>query len=252
MAKSAVTCSCQIGTQAHLLPSASSIKTTIPIESQLPEPISATAAAPDLLRGLNTSASSLSTETRPFPTTYNKFAALSTEVQSSVPLPESAATTSKSEPSNASKIHIESESGSKIILDFDRKSLAIQESQVEDIKIDDRNLQVDLSETKLNVVANVLDNNTIESIIGEKVNCAIIRDLVLSSRDQLIEEQKTDPELGHIYRYLENPKDSSVNAAICWNWSCDFRLVEGLLFYAKYATSLGEMRVYIPPKSFKE
>ncbi|GFS55636.1 uncharacterized protein TNCV_131531 [Trichonephila clavipes] len=73
--------------------------------------------------------------------------------------------------------------GSKILLDFDRKSLAIQESQVEDIKIDDGNLRVDLSETKLNVVANVLDNNTIESIIGEKVNCAIIRNLVLSSRD---------------------------------------------------------------------
>ncbi|GFY09861.1 uncharacterized protein TNCV_3698231 [Trichonephila clavipes] len=136
--------------------------------------------------------------------------------------------------------------GSKIILDFDRKSLATQESQVEDIKVDDGNLRVDLSETKLNIVANVLDNNTIESIIGEKVNCAIIRDLVLSSRDQLIEEQKTDPELGHIYRYLENPEDSSVNAAICENWSRDFRLVEGLLFYAKYATSLGEMRVYIP------
>ncbi|GFW91451.1 uncharacterized protein TNCV_3376171 [Trichonephila clavipes] len=137
--------------------------------------------------------------------------------------------------------------GSKIILDFDWKSLAIQESQVEDIRIDDGNLRFDLSETKLSVVANVLDNNTIESIIGEKVNCAIIRDLVLSSRDQLIEEQKTDPELGHIYRYLENPEHSSVNAAICHNWSRDFRLVEGLLFYAKYATSLGEMRVYIPP-----
>ncbi|GFT08614.1 uncharacterized protein TNCV_661871 [Trichonephila clavipes] len=58
--------------------------------------------------------------------------------------------------------------GSKILLDFDRKSLAIQESQVEDIRIDDGNLRVDLSETKLNVVANVLDNNTIESIIGDK------------------------------------------------------------------------------------
>ncbi|GFV29104.1 uncharacterized protein TNCV_4601361 [Trichonephila clavipes] len=134
--------------------------------------------------------------------------------------------------------------GSKIILDFDRKSLAIQESQVEDIKVDDGNLRVDLSETKLNVVANVSDNNTIESIIGEKVNCAIITDLVLSSRDQLIEEQKTVPELGYIYRYLENPEDSSVNAAICENWSRDFRLVEGLLFYAKYATALGEKCEY--------
>ncbi|GFW51364.1 retrovirus-related Pol polyprotein from transposon opus [Trichonephila clavipes] len=96
-----------------------------------------------------------------------------------------------------------------------------------------------------NTIADILSRNPIESIIGEKVNCAIIRDLVLSSRDQLI-EQKTDPELGHIYRYLENPEDSSVNAAICENWSRDFRLVEGLLFYAKYATSLEEMRVYIP------
>ncbi|GFS69786.1 uncharacterized protein TNCV_3006661 [Trichonephila clavipes] len=140
---------------------------------------------------------------------------------------------------------VDLKSGSKIILDFDWKSLAIQESQVEDMKVDDGNLRVDLSETKLNVVANVLDNNTIESIIGESY-WAIIRDLILSSRDQLIEEQKTDPELGHMYRYLENPEDSSVNAAICENWSRDFRQVEGLLFHVKYATSLGEMREYIP------
>ncbi|GFY06742.1 retrovirus-related Pol polyprotein from transposon opus [Trichonephila clavipes] len=95
-------------------------------------------------------------------------------------------------------------------------------------------------------IADVMSRNLIENIIGEKVNCAIIRDLVLSSRDQLLEEQRTDPELDHIYRYLENAENSSVNAAICENWSRDFRLVEGLLFYAKYATSLGEMRVYIP------
>ncbi|GFS74017.1 transposon Tf2-8 polyprotein [Trichonephila clavipes] len=49
----------------------------------------------------------------------------------------------------------------------------------------------------------------------------------------------------------KNPEDSSVNAAICENWSRDFRLVEGLLFNAKYGTSLGEMRVYIPPKSLR-
>ncbi|GFY32954.1 retrovirus-related Pol polyprotein from transposon 17.6 [Trichonephila clavipes] len=65
-----------------------------------------------------------------------------------------------------------------------------------------------------NTVADVLSRVTIESIMGENVNCAIIRDFVLSSRDQLIEEQRTEPELGHIYRYLENPEDSSVNAAI--------------------------------------
>ncbi|GFY00994.1 hypothetical protein TNCV_1364001 [Trichonephila clavipes] len=58
-----------------------------------------------------------------------------------------------------------------------------------------------------NEVADVLSINPVESIIGEKVNCAIIRDLVLSSREQLMEEQKTGPELGHIYRYLENPEE---------------------------------------------
>ncbi|GFV74888.1 hypothetical protein TNCV_1041261 [Trichonephila clavipes] len=85
-----------------------------------------------------------------------------------------------------------------------------------------------------NTVADVLSRNPIESIILEKVHCARIRDLVLSSRDQLIEEQRIDPELGHIYRCLENTEDSSVNATLWENWSRDFRLIEGLLFYAKY------------------
>ncbi|GFU35916.1 hypothetical protein TNCV_4030251 [Trichonephila clavipes] len=58
-------------TQANLLPSASSIKRTTEIESQLPEPISS-AAAP--YNSLNTSTSSLSAETRPL-TKSNKSAA---------------------------------------------------------------------------------------------------------------------------------------------------------------------------------
>ncbi|GFW36368.1 retrovirus-related Pol polyprotein from transposon 412 [Trichonephila clavipes] len=58
--------------------------------------------------------------------------------------------------------------------------------------------------------------------------------------------QREDPELGHIYRYLENPEDGSVNATICEGWSQDFKLMDGLLFYAKYYTTLGELRVYIP------
>ncbi|GFT01411.1 retrovirus-related Pol polyprotein from transposon 297 [Trichonephila clavipes] len=55
-------------------------------------------------------------------------------------------------------------SGSKIVLDFDRKSLAIQDSQVEEKKVDDGNLSIDFSETKLNVVANVSDKNPVEGI----------------------------------------------------------------------------------------
>ncbi|GFU74958.1 endoribonuclease Dicer [Trichonephila clavipes] len=86
--------------QANILPSASSIKPTTQFESLLPEPISS-AAAPD--NSLNTSASSLSAENRN-PTTSNKFAALSTEIQPLVPLPESVPTTSNSEHSNAPEI----------------------------------------------------------------------------------------------------------------------------------------------------
>ncbi|GFT02824.1 uncharacterized protein TNCV_1846411, partial [Trichonephila clavipes] len=73
-------------------------KPTTQIESRLPEPISASAAAPD--NSLNTSTSSLSTETCPAPTTSNKFAAL----QPSVPLSEFATTTPNSELSNTSKV----------------------------------------------------------------------------------------------------------------------------------------------------
>ncbi|GFV60064.1 hypothetical protein TNCV_874711 [Trichonephila clavipes] len=108
------------------------------------------------------------------------------------------------------------------------------------LKLAEFNIEWEHKPGTQNTIADVLWRNPIESVIGEKVNCAIIRDLVLSSRDQLIEEQKTDPELGHIYKYLENPEDSSVNAIICENSSRDFRLVEGLLFCVKYATSLEE------------
>ncbi|GFU45650.1 retrovirus-related Pol polyprotein from transposon gypsy [Trichonephila clavipes] len=101
-----------------------------------------------------------------------------------------------------------------------------------------------------NAMADVLSRNPVESIMEEKVTYAIIRDTVLSSREQIIEEQRKDPELSHIYKYLENPENSSVNATICENWSRDFSLIKGLLFYAKHVTSLGEMRVYIV-KSFR-
>ncbi|GFT15393.1 hypothetical protein TNCV_3264241 [Trichonephila clavipes] len=80
------------------------------------------------------------------------------------------------------------------------------------LKLAELNIECEHRSGTQNAVADVLSRNLVESIIGEKVNSAIIRDLVLSSREQLIEEQNTDPELGHIYRYLENPEDSSVNA----------------------------------------
>ncbi|GFW22733.1 transposon Ty3-I Gag-Pol polyprotein [Trichonephila clavipes] len=83
------------------------------------------------------------------------------------------------------------------------------------------------------------------------IRVTALRALALNSREQLIREQREDPELGHIYRYLENPDDGSVNATVCENWSQDFKLINGLLFYTKYSTTLGELRVYIP-RSLRE
>ncbi|GFV53901.1 transposable element Tcb2 transposase [Trichonephila clavipes] len=49
---------------------------------------------------------------------------------------------------------------------------------------------------------------------GSQISCAALRTLFLNSREQLIREQREDPELGHIYRYLENPDDGSINATV--------------------------------------
>ncbi|GFW57147.1 transposon Tf2-6 polyprotein [Trichonephila clavipes] len=97
-----------------------------------------------------------------------------------------------------------------------------------------------------NVVADVLSRNPIGNMDGSQISCSALRALALNSREQLIREQREDPELGHIYRYLENPDDGSVNATVCEGWSKDFKIIDGLLFYAKYSTTLGELRVYIP------
>ncbi|GFW30816.1 retrovirus-related Pol polyprotein from transposon 297 [Trichonephila clavipes] len=77
------------------------------------------------------------------------------------------------------------------------------------LKLAEFNIEWEHRPEAQNTVADVLSRNPIESIIGEEVQCAINRDLILSSREQLTEEQRTDPELGHIYRYLENTEDSS-------------------------------------------
>ncbi|GFW35950.1 uncharacterized protein TNCV_1927791 [Trichonephila clavipes] len=66
-----------------------------------------------------------------------------------------------------------------------------------------------------NVVADVLSRNPVDNVEGSQISCAAPRALALNSREQLIQEQEEDPELGHIYRYLENPEDGSVNATVC-------------------------------------
>ncbi|GFW10511.1 retrovirus-related Pol polyprotein from transposon 17.6 [Trichonephila clavipes] len=102
-----------------------------------------------------------------------------------------------------------------------------------------------------NVVTDVLSRNPVGNMDGSQISCAALRTLALNSREQLIREQRKDPEIGHFYRYLENPDDGSVNAIVCEGWSQDFKLIDVLLFYAKYSTTLGEVRVYIP-RSLRE
>ncbi|GFW85259.1 uncharacterized protein TNCV_3249991 [Trichonephila clavipes] len=66
-----------------------------------------------------------------------------------------------------------------------------------------------------NVVTDVLSRNPVDNVEGSQILCAALRALALNSREQLIQEQRKDPELGHIYRYLENPEDGSVKATVC-------------------------------------
>ncbi|GFV49950.1 retrovirus-related Pol polyprotein from transposon 412 [Trichonephila clavipes] len=114
------------------------------------------------------------------------------------------------------------------------------------LKLSEFNIEWEHRPGVQNVVADLLSRNPVDSIEGSQISCAALRALAINSREQFIREQREDPELGHIYRYLENPDDGSVNATVCEGWSLDFKLINGLLFYAKYFSSLGELRVYIP------
>ncbi|GFX12518.1 retrovirus-related Pol polyprotein from transposon 412 [Trichonephila clavipes] len=121
------------------------------------------------------------------------------------------------------------------------------------LKLSEFNIEWEHRPGVQNVVADVLSRNPVGNMDGSQISCAALRALALNSREQLIREQREDPELGHIYGYLENPDDSSINATVCEGWSQDFKLIDGLFFYAreKYSTTLGELRVYIP-KSLRE
>ncbi|GFT01236.1 transposon Ty3-I Gag-Pol polyprotein [Trichonephila clavipes] len=119
------------------------------------------------------------------------------------------------------------------------------------LKLFEYNIEWEHRPRMQNFVVEVLSRNPEGNLDGSQISCAALRALALNSREQLIRKQREDHELGHIYRYLENPDDGSVNATICENWSQDFKLIDGLLFYAKYYTTLGELRVYVP-RSLRE
>ncbi|GFW48685.1 transposon Tf2-8 polyprotein [Trichonephila clavipes] len=118
------------------------------------------------------------------------------------------------------------------------------------LKLSEFNIEWEHRPGVQNVVAVVLSRNPVGNMDESQISRAALRALAFNSREQLIREQREDPELGHIYRYLENPDDGSVIATVYEGWSQDFKLIDGL-FYAKYSTTLGELRVYIP-RSLRE
>ncbi|GFT83782.1 retrovirus-related Pol polyprotein from transposon 17.6 [Trichonephila clavipes] len=83
------------------------------------------------------------------------------------------------------------------------------------LKLSELNIEWENRSGVQNVVADVLSRNPVGHMDGSQISSAALRALALNSREQLFREQREDPELGHIYRYLENPNDGSINATIC-------------------------------------
>ncbi|GFY22815.1 hypothetical protein TNCV_2180761 [Trichonephila clavipes] len=89
------------------------------------------------------------------------------------------------------------------------------------LKLSEFNIEWEHRPSSQNVVADVLSRNPEDNVEGSQISCAALTALALNSRKQLIQEQREHPELGHIYRYLENPDDGSVNATVCEGSSQD-------------------------------
>ncbi|GFX84355.1 retrovirus-related Pol polyprotein from transposon 297 [Trichonephila clavipes] len=78
------------------------------------------------------------------------------------------------------------------------------------LKLSEFNIEWEHRPGVQNVVANVLSRNPVSNMDVSQISCTALRALALNSREQLIREQREDPELGHICHYLENPDDGSV------------------------------------------
>ncbi|GFU17818.1 uncharacterized protein TNCV_3335391 [Trichonephila clavipes] len=83
------------------------------------------------------------------------------------------------------------------------------------LKLSEFNIEWEHRPGTQNVVADVLSRNPVDNVERSQISYATLKALALNSTEQLIQEQWEDPELGHIYRYLENPEDGSVNATVC-------------------------------------
>ncbi|GFU98342.1 retrovirus-related Pol polyprotein from transposon 17.6 [Trichonephila clavipes] len=83
------------------------------------------------------------------------------------------------------------------------------------LKLSEFNIEWEHRPGVQNVVSDVLSRNPVGNTDVSQISCAAFRALALNSREQLIREQRKDPELGHIYGYLETPDDGSFNATVC-------------------------------------
>ncbi|GFX65281.1 hypothetical protein TNCV_4821711 [Trichonephila clavipes] len=74
------------------------------------------------------------------------------------------------------------------------------------LKLSEYNIEWEHRAGAQNVVADVLSRNPVGNMDGSQISCAALRALALNSREQLIREQREDLDIGHIYRYLKNPR----------------------------------------------
>ncbi|GFV96562.1 retrovirus-related Pol polyprotein from transposon 297 [Trichonephila clavipes] len=83
-----------------------------------------------------------------------------------------------------------------------------------ELQLSEFNFKWELRPGIQNVVADILSRNPVDNVEGSQISCAAFKALALNSREQLIQEQREDPELRHIDRYLENPGVGSVKATV--------------------------------------
>ncbi|GFX43146.1 uncharacterized protein TNCV_2711901 [Trichonephila clavipes] len=66
------------------------------------------------------------------------------------------------------------------------------------LKLSEFNIEWEHRPGTQNVVADVLSRNPVDNVEGSQISCSALRALAMNSREQLIQEQREDPELGHI------------------------------------------------------
>ncbi|GFU75928.1 retrovirus-related Pol polyprotein from transposon opus [Trichonephila clavipes] len=67
------------------------------------------------------------------------------------------------------------------------------------LKLSEFNIELEQRPGSLNVVADVLSRNPVGNVERSQISCAALRAPALNSREQLIQEQREDPELGQCF-----------------------------------------------------